>query len=76
MEPAPLPPGALTNGSKGLVGHASGTAIESEDTLGFSVLHGVRPMIATLALEQADEAYIRMLGGDARFRVVLTVHSS
>lgn len=73
MEPSPVPPGALIGGSKGVVGHASGTAIESEDTLGFSALHGVRPMIETFPLERAAEAYEKMLSGDARFRMVLTV---
>jgi D-arabinose 1-dehydrogenase-like Zn-dependent alcohol dehydrogenase len=38
----------------------------------FSALTGVRPMIETLPLERAAEAYERMMAGDARFRIVLT----
>jgi D-arabinose 1-dehydrogenase-like Zn-dependent alcohol dehydrogenase len=72
MDPIGVPPAALIGGSKQIHGHASGTARDSEDTLGFSVLSGVRPMIETLPLERAGEAYEKMLSGDARFRMVLT----
>jgi D-arabinose 1-dehydrogenase-like Zn-dependent alcohol dehydrogenase len=71
MEPMQIPPAMLIGGGKSIVGHASGTSADSEDTLDFSVLSGVRPMIETYPLEQATEAYERMLSGDARFRVVL-----
>lgn len=54
-------------------GHASGTSMDSEDTLRFSVLSGVRPMIETLPLERAAEAYDRMMKGEAKFRMVLTM---
>jgi len=72
MEPMQIPPAMLIGGDKSIVGHASGTSADSEDTLDFSVLSGVRPMIETYRLEQANEAYERMMSGDARFRVVLT----
>ena len=72
MEPLGIPPAALIGGNKSIVGHASGTSRDSEDTLSFSVLADVRPMIETLPLEQASEAYERMISGDARFRMVLT----
>jgi D-arabinose 1-dehydrogenase-like Zn-dependent alcohol dehydrogenase len=72
MEPLGIPPAALIGGNKSIVGHASGTSRDSEDTLSFSVLAGVRPMIETLPLEQASEAYEKMISGDARFRMVLT----
>jgi D-arabinose 1-dehydrogenase-like Zn-dependent alcohol dehydrogenase len=52
-------------------GWPSGTAIDSEDTLKFSVLTGVRPMIETYPLDKAPEAYERMMSGKARFRVVI-----
>jgi D-arabinose 1-dehydrogenase-like Zn-dependent alcohol dehydrogenase len=71
-EPLPIPSAALIAGSKRIAGHASGTSIESEDTLRFSALSGVRPMIETLPLERAAEAYDKMMSGDARFRMVLT----
>jgi D-arabinose 1-dehydrogenase-like Zn-dependent alcohol dehydrogenase len=41
--------------------------------MNFAELTGVRPMIETYPLEQADEAYARMTSGQARFRVVLTI---
>ncbi len=72
MEPIPVPAGALIGGSKSLTGHSSGTSKDSEDALDFSMLFGVRPMIETLPLERASEAYEKMMSGDARFRMVLT----
>ena len=71
-EPLPIPPAALIGGSTAIVGHASGSSRDSEDTLSFSVLADVRPMIETLPLEQAAEGYEKMISGDARFRMVLT----
>ena len=50
----------------------SGTAIDSQETLSFGVLAGVRAMNEVLPLERVAEAYERMLSGKARFRVVLT----
>jgi D-arabinose 1-dehydrogenase-like Zn-dependent alcohol dehydrogenase len=72
MDPIEVPPAMLIGGSKSIVGHASGTSRDSEDTLRFSSLSGVRPMIETRPLEEAAAAYERMLSGDARFRMVLT----
>jgi D-arabinose 1-dehydrogenase-like Zn-dependent alcohol dehydrogenase len=63
----------LILGRKSLQGWSSGTAKDSEDTLNFSVLAGVRPMIEKYPLEKAAEAYDRMIQGHARFRVVLTM---
>jgi D-arabinose 1-dehydrogenase-like Zn-dependent alcohol dehydrogenase len=54
-------------------GWYSGTSIDSEDTLAFSVLTGVRSMNEVYPLERVNEAYERMMSGDARFRVVLTM---
>jgi D-arabinose 1-dehydrogenase-like Zn-dependent alcohol dehydrogenase len=76
MDPMPLYPASLIAGNTSIVGHASGTSIDSEDTLTFSKLTDVRPMIETRPLEQAAEAYERMISGDARFRVVLTTGNS
>ena len=47
--------------------------MDSEDTLNFSALAGVKPMIETYTLDRAPEAFDRMMSGKARFRVVLTV---
>ena len=54
-------------------GWPSGAAIDSEDTLRFSEISGVLPMIERYPLERAAEAYERMMSGKARFRVVLEV---
>ena len=63
----------LIFGGRSVLGSLTGRAIETQDTLDFSVLAGVRPMIETLPLAKAEEAYRRMMSGDARFRVVLTM---
>jgi D-arabinose 1-dehydrogenase-like Zn-dependent alcohol dehydrogenase len=52
-------------------GWPSGTAIESEDTLKFSEITGVLPIIEKYPLEKAAEGYARMMSGKARFRAVL-----
>jgi len=57
---------------KSIQGWPSGSAMDSEDTLRFSALTGVRPMIERFPLEKASEAFQRMVSGKARFRVVLT----
>ena len=62
----------LITGRRSIVGWPSGTAIDSQDTLAFSVLTGVRAMTEVFPLERAAEAYERMMSGKARFRVVLT----
>ena len=56
-----------------VTGWYSGTSIDSEDTLNFSVLSGVRPMNETFPFERVAEAYDHMLSGKARFRVVLNI---
>jgi D-arabinose 1-dehydrogenase-like Zn-dependent alcohol dehydrogenase len=61
----------LVFGGRSVYGTLAGTAIDSEDTLAFSVLENIRPMIETLPLEQAADAYARMMQGKARFRMVL-----
>jgi D-arabinose 1-dehydrogenase-like Zn-dependent alcohol dehydrogenase len=72
-KPIQVSPLQLITGSRGLVGSAAGTAIDAEDALAFSSLSGVRPMIETVPLPRAAEAYARMMRGDARFRMVLTM---
>lgn len=58
-------------GRQRIQGWPSGSSMDWEDTLNFSVLTGVRPMIEKSPLEKAAEAYDRMLSGKARFRVVI-----
>jgi D-arabinose 1-dehydrogenase-like Zn-dependent alcohol dehydrogenase len=76
MDPLPVPAAFLIGGDKTIEGHASGTSIDSEDTLRFSARTGVRPMIEVLPLEQAEEAYQKMMDGKARFRMVLDCRPS
>ena len=73
FDPIEVTPIQLISGSRTIQGWASGTPTDSEDTLRFAELTGVRPMIETYPLEKAAEAYARMLSGDAQFRVVLTM---
>jgi D-arabinose 1-dehydrogenase-like Zn-dependent alcohol dehydrogenase len=72
-DPIEVPTGPMIGGKLSIEGWASGTSIDSEDTLRFSALSGVRPMIEKYPLERAAEAYARMMSGKARFRVVLTM---
>ena len=69
MEVSPL---LLIMGRRAVEGWYSGTSIDSQDTLAFSVQAGVRSMNEEYLLERASEAYDRMMSGKARFRVVLT----
>jgi D-arabinose 1-dehydrogenase-like Zn-dependent alcohol dehydrogenase len=73
FEPLEVTPVQLISGSRTIQGWASGIPTDSEDTLRFAELTGVRPMVETYPLEKAAEAYARMLSGDAQFRVVLTM---
>jgi D-arabinose 1-dehydrogenase-like Zn-dependent alcohol dehydrogenase len=57
-------------------GWYSGTSIDTQDTLAFSARSGVSPMNETFPLTRAAEAYERMMSGQARFRVVLTIGGS
>ena len=72
-DPLPVPPIAIIPNSISVQGHASGTSQDSEDTLRFSALTGVRPMIETVPLVEAQAAYDKMMSGAARFRMVLTM---
>ena len=65
----------LVFGGRSIYGSLAGTAIDTEDVLAFSVLENIRPMIETLPLEQAADAYARMMQGKARFRMVLACES-
>ena len=73
FDPIEVTPLQLISGSRSIQGWASGTPADSEDTLRFAELSGVRPMIETYPLEKAGEAYARMMSGNAQFRVVLTM---
>jgi len=67
-----VPPLQLLLGRQSVKGWYSGMAVDSQDTLAFSVLSGVRAMNEVYPIEQVVEAYERMISGKARFRVVLT----
>jgi D-arabinose 1-dehydrogenase-like Zn-dependent alcohol dehydrogenase len=64
-------PAVLLLGRRALKGWYSGTSIDIEDTLAFSVLQGIRSMNEVFPVERINEAYDRMLSGNARFRVVV-----
>lgn len=66
-------PFQLITGKRRIHGWYSGIATDSEDTLRFAEMTGVRPMIEKYPLEKAGEAYARMMSGKAQFRVVLTM---
>ncbi len=71
FDPIEVTPIQLIMASRTIQGWPSGTAADSEDTLRFAELSGVRPMVETFPLEKAAEAYARMMSGHAEFRVVL-----
>ncbi|MBN3751384.1 alcohol dehydrogenase catalytic domain-containing protein [Paraburkholderia sp. Tr-20389] len=72
-KPIEVPPVQFIMGRNAVQGWPSGSSADSEDTLAFSALADVKPMIETYPLERAAEAYDRMMSGAARFRVVLTM---
>jgi len=71
--PFEISPLQLLTGRTAIKGWYSGTSVDSEDTLAFSVLTGVRSMNEVFTLERVNEAYDRMMSGHARFRAVLTM---
>jgi D-arabinose 1-dehydrogenase-like Zn-dependent alcohol dehydrogenase len=70
--PMPLNTAGLIGKRAGIYGWPSGSSIDSEDTMKFSAMTGVRPMTETFPLEKAQNAYDRMMSNKARFRVVIT----
>lgn len=74
-EPLSVSPGLLIGGRRSIAGWPSGSSIDSQDTLAFSALTGVRSMNEVFPLERASEAYDRMMSGKTRFRVVLTTEN-
>ena len=73
MDPIEVTPIQLITGMRSLQGWPSGTSTDSEDTMRFTAMTGVRPMIEKYPLEKAAEAYARMMSGKAQFRAVLTM---
>jgi D-arabinose 1-dehydrogenase-like Zn-dependent alcohol dehydrogenase len=71
-EPIEVSPLLRISDRRAIQGWPSGTSIDSEDTLAFSAMANIRPMIETMPLERAADAYDRMMSGEARFRMVLT----
>jgi D-arabinose 1-dehydrogenase-like Zn-dependent alcohol dehydrogenase len=72
--PIEVSPFHLLFGSRGIEGTLTGSAIDNEDTLAFSVLQGIKPMIETVSLEEAVDGYQRMLSNKARFRMVIVTN--
>jgi D-arabinose 1-dehydrogenase-like Zn-dependent alcohol dehydrogenase len=73
FDPIEVTPVQLVSGSRAIQGWSTGTPTDSEDTLDFAQVTGVRPMIEVYPLEKAAEAYARMISGNAQFRVVLAM---
>jgi D-arabinose 1-dehydrogenase-like Zn-dependent alcohol dehydrogenase len=73
FDPIEVTPIQLITGVRTIQGCNTGTPADGADTLGFAELSGVRPMIERYPLQRAGEAYGHMIGGHARFRVVLTM---
>ena len=71
LEPMPVSVFALLSGKR-IVGWPSGSAYDSEETMRFSALSGVRPRIETFKLDQAEQALARVMENKVRFRAVLT----
>ena len=71
-EPLEVNAGFAAHGRRSIMGWPSGSSIDSQDTLAFSLLTGVRAMNEVFPLERAAEAYEHMMSGKARFRAVLT----
>ncbi|MFI9389995.1 alcohol dehydrogenase [Streptomyces bauhiniae] len=72
MEPLDISPVQLLMAGREVKGHPSGTSQDVQDTMEFSVLHGIRPMSESVPLDDVDSAFQKMLAGKARFRMVLT----
>jgi D-arabinose 1-dehydrogenase-like Zn-dependent alcohol dehydrogenase len=75
-EPIQVSPFQLLFSCVGVEGALTGSPIDNEDTLGFSLLKGIKPMIETVPLEKAEEGYQKMMSNKARFRMVITMESS
>jgi D-arabinose 1-dehydrogenase-like Zn-dependent alcohol dehydrogenase len=73
MDPIEVLPNQLLFGKNGIKGWAGGISTDSQDTLRFAEMTGVRPRIEKYPLAKAAEGYARMMSGKAEFRVVLTV---
>ncbi|MGH7728815.1 MAG: alcohol dehydrogenase catalytic domain-containing protein [Vulcanimicrobiaceae bacterium] len=71
-DPLPLIPATLLGKRLSIAGWPSGTSADSADTMRFCALTGIRPLIESAPLAEAQAAYDRMFAGAARFRMVLT----
>jgi D-arabinose 1-dehydrogenase-like Zn-dependent alcohol dehydrogenase len=72
-EPLEVDGTLMIGGRRSIIGWPSGSSIDSQDTLSFSMFAGVRAMTEIFPLERAAEAYEHMISGKARFRAVLTM---
>jgi len=75
FKPIQLVTAGLIGRRTGIYGWPSGSSVDSEDTMRFSAMTGVRPMTETFPLEKATEAYEHMMSNKARFRVVITIEN-
>lgn len=75
-DPLPVSAGHLVVGERSILGSITGSPFENEKTLNFSVLSGVRPKIEVMPLEKANEAFKKMLSGEVKFRMVLSMKNA
>lgn len=70
-DPIEVDTATLIFGGRSIIGSLTGSAVENEDNLAFSVSAGIAPMVEVMPFEDAPKAYAHMMSGRARFRVVL-----
>jgi len=66
-------PVQLIIGQKAIRGSAAGTSRDVEETMRFAAQSGVRAITEQAALDDAPQAFDKMLAGKARYRGVLTL---
>jgi alcohol dehydrogenase, propanol-preferring len=73
LDPIEVSTISIVFGTNAIAGSLTGSAIENEDNLALALMHDIRPMTEVMSLDEAPQAYERMMSGKARFRVVLKV---
>ena len=74
MEPLTVNSISMLTNKNSIVGWPSGDSRDSEDTMKFAQLTGVKAMIETFPLDKANEAFKHMMENKAKFRVVLVMN--
>lgn len=72
-DPLSVSAGQMVIGERSILGSITGSPFENEKTLNFSALSGIRPQIEVMPLAKAMDAYSKMLSGDVKFRMVISM---